>query len=86
MDPIYVRFWARKIELRRRPRALWCFAGYSFRDHSLLTTETKKKEFWDPLWSPKWPPEWLKKQSGGGFQNGADFGTSFKSRATSQNM
>ena len=74
MDPIYVRFWARKIEFWRRPGVLWCFTGYSFRDHSLLTTETKKNSFGAHFGAQKWPPKLLKKQSGGSSRAGPILG------------
>ena len=44
-DLIFVRFWTCKIGFWRRPRALWCFPGSSFRDLSILGTKTKKNSF-----------------------------------------
>ena len=78
MDPIYVSFWARKLEFWRRPRALWCFTGSSFRDHNILGTE-KKKTVLGTILEPKMATKIPKKPFRRGFQNGADFGISFKS-------
>ena len=79
MDPIYVRFWTRKIEFWRRPRALWCFTGSSFRDQSILATGTKKT-FLGPILEAKMATKIAKKSFRKRFQNGGDFWTRFKSQ------
>ena len=77
LDPIYARFWVRKSEFWRRPRALWCFTGSSFRDQSILTTKTKKNSF-KPILDPKMATKMGKKPFRSGFQTGPGPISNFK--------